>query len=199
MIGEFVLELQADLVKMVRYQIKPEPLTLAIGDGANDVAMIQARVSLNHFFSITAFAATGGCAWLSLLCRLNCPSSRLAFAFAQFPLSLRRLLLPAVLLLITALVDLDAQEAHVGVGISGNEGMQAVRAADYAFAQFRFLLRLLVRPFAVPLLLPVCLDAFARTFASCIACRRSSAAVLRRLMRCSWPACQRCSDSDADP
>jgi hypothetical protein len=27
-----------------------------------------------------------------------------------------------------------------GVGISGNEGMQAVRAADYAFAQFRFIL-----------------------------------------------------------
>mmetsp|Transcript_44480 Transcript_44480/g.65162 ORF Transcript_44480/g.65162 Transcript_44480/m.65162 type:complete len:363 (+) Transcript_44480:132-1220(+) len=30
-------------------------------------------------------------------------------------------------------------EAHVGVGISGNEGMQAVRSADYAIAQFRFL------------------------------------------------------------
>ena len=31
------------------------------------------------------------------------------------------------------------QAAHVGVGISGNEGMQAVRSADYAIAQFRFL------------------------------------------------------------
>eukprot|EP00965_Chrysotila_dentata_P083090 2740994-Pleurochrysis_carterae.AAC.1 len=28
------------------------------------------------------------------------------------------------------------QEAHVGVGISGNEGMQAVLSSDYAVAQF---------------------------------------------------------------
>ena len=53
-----------------------EPLTLAIGDGANDVSMLQT--------------------------------------------------------------------AHIGVGIVGAEGMQAVRAADYALAQFRFLQRLLL-------------------------------------------------------
>jgi phospholipid-transporting ATPase len=35
------------------------------------------------------------------------------------------------------------QEAHVGVGIMGKEGAQAVRAADYAFGEFRFLQRLL--------------------------------------------------------
>nr|KAJ3413279.1 hypothetical protein HK105_002124 [Polyrhizophydium stewartii] len=35
------------------------------------------------------------------------------------------------------------QEAHVGVGIMGKEGTQAVRAADYAFGEFRFLERLL--------------------------------------------------------
>jgi len=35
-------------------------------------------------------------------------------------------------------------EAHVGVGISGNEGLQAVRSADYAIAQFRFLKQLLL-------------------------------------------------------
>jgi phospholipid-transporting ATPase len=29
--------------------------------------------------------------------------------------------------------------AHVGIGISGNEGLQAVMASDYAIAQFRFL------------------------------------------------------------
>ena len=29
------------------------------------------------------------------------------------------------------------QEAHVGVGISGEEGLQAARASDYAIAQFR--------------------------------------------------------------
>lgn len=34
--------------------------------------------------------------------------------------------------------------AHVGVGISGKEGLQAARVADYAIAQFRFLQRLLL-------------------------------------------------------
>jgi phospholipid-translocating P-type ATPase (flippase) len=36
------------------------------------------------------------------------------------------------------------QMAHVGVGISGQEGMQAVNASDYAIGQFRFLTRLLM-------------------------------------------------------
>jgi phospholipid-transporting ATPase len=64
------------VVSMVRLGVKPTPMTLAIGDGANDVPMIM--------------------------------------------------------------------EAHVGVGISGNEGLQAVRSADYAIAQFRFLKPLLL-------------------------------------------------------
>ena len=38
-------------------------------------------------------------------------------------------------------------EAHVGVGISGQEGMQAVNSSDYAIAQFRFLRRLLLVSF----------------------------------------------------
>ncbi|KAG6864192.1 hypothetical protein C0991_011668 [Blastosporella zonata] len=36
------------------------------------------------------------------------------------------------------------QSADVGVGISGEEGLQAVNSADYAIAQFRFLKRLLL-------------------------------------------------------
>lgn len=36
------------------------------------------------------------------------------------------------------------QEARLGVGISGNEGMQAVRNSDYSFAQFRYLQKLLL-------------------------------------------------------
>ncbi|KNC50339.1 P-type ATPase [Thecamonas trahens ATCC 50062] len=35
-------------------------------------------------------------------------------------------------------------EAHVGVGIAGEEGMQAVLASDYAVGQFRFLQKLLL-------------------------------------------------------
>eukprot|EP00899_Mesostigma_viride_P010371 jgi/Mesvir1/19335/Mv10393-RA.1 len=36
------------------------------------------------------------------------------------------------------------QAAHVGVGISGQEGMQAVMSSDFAIAQFRFLVPLLL-------------------------------------------------------
>ncbi|KAI1377631.1 phospholipid-translocating P-type ATPase [Hypoxylon crocopeplum] len=63
------------IVKAIRQRV-PEALTLAIGDGANDLAMISS--------------------------------------------------------------------SHVGVGISGKEGLQAARVADYAIAQFRFLQRLLL-------------------------------------------------------
>lgn len=62
---------KALLVNLVRQNVSPTPITLAIGDGANDVGMIQ--------------------------------------------------------------------EAHVGVGISGKEGKQAVNASDFSIAQFRFL------------------------------------------------------------
>lgn len=65
---------KAGLVKCIR-RAEPEAITLAIGDGANDIAMIQA--------------------------------------------------------------------SHVGIGISGREGLQAARISDYAIAQFRFLQRLL--------------------------------------------------------
>ncbi|KAJ3960395.1 drs2 neo1 protein [Colletotrichum tropicale] len=74
---------KALMVKTVRSQLRKKKggrmgygLTLAIGDGANDLAMISA--------------------------------------------------------------------SHVGVGISGKEGLQAARVADYAIAQFRFLQRLLL-------------------------------------------------------
>lgn len=34
--------------------------------------------------------------------------------------------------------------AHIGIGISGQEGLQAVLASDYALAQFKYLQRLLL-------------------------------------------------------
>jgi len=67
---------KALLLKMVRRYVSPTPTTLAIGDGANDVGMIQ--------------------------------------------------------------------EAHIGIGISGLEGQQAVNASDFSIAQFRFLEPLLL-------------------------------------------------------
>ena len=36
------------------------------------------------------------------------------------------------------------QEAHLGIGIAGKEGLQAARSSDYSIAQFRFLLKLLL-------------------------------------------------------
>jgi phospholipid-transporting ATPase len=37
------------------------------------------------------------------------------------------------------------QEAHIGVGIRGEEGLQATNASDYAIAQFRYLSILLLK------------------------------------------------------
>ena len=36
------------------------------------------------------------------------------------------------------------QEAHIGVGPYGNEGLRAVQASDYALAEFRFLRKLIL-------------------------------------------------------
>ena len=66
---------KAEVVRLIKSYVSFRPITLAVGDGANDVSMIQ--------------------------------------------------------------------EAHVGVGIMGNEGMQAVNCSDYAIARFHFLLPLL--------------------------------------------------------
>ena len=37
------------------------------------------------------------------------------------------------------------QEAHIGIGIFGKEGRQAVRSSDYALARFRFLVPALLQ------------------------------------------------------
>lgn len=42
------------------------------------------------------------------------------------------------------LCALVSAAAHIGVGISGQEGIQAVLASDYSFSQFKFLQRLLL-------------------------------------------------------
>ena len=66
---------KSEMVRLVKKGFRFSPMTLAVGDGANDVSMIQ--------------------------------------------------------------------EAHVGIGISGKEGLQAVNSSDYAIARFRYLLPLL--------------------------------------------------------
>ncbi|KAF5919069.1 hypothetical protein HPG69_003707 [Diceros bicornis minor] len=84
-----------DLVK--RYK---KAITLAIGDGANDVNMIK-----------NAYGLVGVVFSWSKTLRMNKQHER---------------------------------AAHIGVGISGQEGMQAVMSSDYSFAQFRYLQRLLL-------------------------------------------------------
>lgn len=66
---------KSEVVKLVKNHFDFKPVTMSIGDGANDVPMIQ--------------------------------------------------------------------EAHVGVGLCGKEGLQAVNSSDYAIARFRYLLPLL--------------------------------------------------------
>lgn len=46
--------------------------------------------------------------------------------------------------MVTFLSSFVSAAAHIGVGISGQEGIQAVLASDYSFSQFKFLQRLLL-------------------------------------------------------
>ncbi|RXM91766.1 Phospholipid-transporting ATPase ID [Acipenser ruthenus] len=78
---------KAQVVQLVKKYKKA--ITLAIGDGANDVSMIKGKRA-------------------------------------------------------TVSMDGMRETAHIGVGISGQEGMQAVLSSDFSFAQFRYLQRLLL-------------------------------------------------------
>ena len=93
--------LVVDLVKQHK-----KAVTLAIGDGANDVSMIKSENNVFFLFFI-----------------------KRCYAKFQFK---------------NNVYDNCLLAAHIGVGISGQEGMQAVLAADFALAQFRFLERLLL-------------------------------------------------------
>ena len=93
---------KAQVVELVMQNEKK--ITLAIGDGANDVSMIQSKTK-NHFYSIAIII-----------------KNQIIIDFFFF----------------------FHLEAHIGVGISGQEGRQAVLASDYSFGQFRFLERLLL-------------------------------------------------------
>ena len=75
-------------------------MTLAIGDGANDVGMIKCTLNRSSYWDVDTNVKK----------------------FNAFTLCLS----PAA--------------AHIGVGISGREGQQAVLASDYSFGQFRSVL-----------------------------------------------------------
>ena len=52
-------------------------------------------------------------------------------------------MLTSLPLRLTGLIVLSTV-AHIGIGISGQEGLQAVLASDYSISQFRYLERLLL-------------------------------------------------------
>ena len=106
------------VVALVAKFVSPTPMTLSIGDGANDVPMIL-EASVRMDFS----------AIKNRVCMHTDTDTDKAQSERETHVSMP-----------------TPKRAHrqVGVGISGNEGMQAVRSADYAIAQFRFLKRLIL-------------------------------------------------------
>lgn len=118
---------KSDLVKLVKAHLTPKPVTLAVGDGANDVSMLQV-----HTIHITVTR------------RLHLTSQ---------PIQIHLLLLPSssasngfrrnsgVLCCWWHLCS--RQAADCGVGIIGREGLKIVGASDYALGQFCFLRRLM--------------------------------------------------------
>ena len=101
---------KADVVRLVKEKVK-DSITLAIGDGANDVSMIQVWVW------VWEGGCVGGCGGRST--------------------SMSLVLCAHVTLVMVDPVPLQA--AHVGVGISGKEGLQATLTSDYAIGQVSLL------------------------------------------------------------
>jgi len=103
--------LQKRVVDLVKKNKKV--VTLAVGDGANDVGMIKGK--LNHD------TLSRGIWRYKLLPHIHVyVMGHTQYTDCLFFLSLS---LPA---------------AHIGVGISGVEGQQAVLASDYSIGQFRY-------------------------------------------------------------
>ena len=112
--------------------------TLGVGDGANDVGMImEAHIGKRIFFQSRACLCEGVSLPLTshiVRCR-TLPSG----SHKQFFLELLCQCWLSIAVGLGQLPDLGA-----GVGISGQEGMQAVMSSDFAIAQFRYLETLLL-------------------------------------------------------
>ena len=99
------------------------------------LATLQEDTALNTLFLDLAIIAD------SVICCRASPSQK-----ASLVHSIRRKVAKSVTLAIgDGANDISMiQEAHVGIGITGKEGLQAARVADYSIAQFRFLSKLLL-------------------------------------------------------
>lgn len=129
---------KAQVVELVKKYKKA--VTLAIGDGANDVSMIKSTSwGLGSCRRDRSPLARSQALWQPLSFPLCVPLEHSPTVGGCHPWSPVLLAEPSSLH-----VCLYSAAAHIGVGISGQEGIQAVLASDYSFSQFKFLQRLLL-------------------------------------------------------
>lgn len=137
-----VLDHSSDM-EMVSQRIAAATLEINGGQVAHSVVVIDGhtlgRVEADHvvkqlFFELVALVDT-------LICARASPANKASLVHA-----VRKKVKNAITLAIGDGANDIAmiQEAHVGIGITGKEGLQAARTSDYSIAQFRFLLRLLL-------------------------------------------------------
>ncbi|MGH0159636.1 UNVERIFIED_CONTAM: hypothetical protein FKN15_037887 [Acipenser sinensis] len=121
---------KSEIVDMVKKHVNA--ITLAIGDGANDVGMIQTAHVGVGISGNEGMQATN--------------SSDYSIAQKSEIVDMVKKHVNAITLAIgDGANDVGMiQTAHVGVGISGNEGMQATNSSDYSIAQFCYLEKLLL-------------------------------------------------------
>lgn len=129
--GDVEQRIAAAFVNINRNQVAHSVIVI---DGAT-LGLIEANNTLRKLFIDLAIVVD------SVICCRASPSQK-----AYLVSAIRKKVKNAVTLAIGDGANDIAmiQESHVGIGITGKEGLQAARTSDYSIAQFRFLLRLLL-------------------------------------------------------
>lgn len=129
--GDVEQRIAAAFVNISRSQVAHSVIVI---DGAT-LGLIEANDTLRKLFIDLAIVVD------SVICCRASPSQK-----AYLVSAIRKKVKNAVTLAIGDGANDIAmiQESHVGIGITGKEGLQAARTSDYSIAQFRFLLRLLL-------------------------------------------------------
>lgn len=129
--GDVEQRIAAAFVNINRNQVAHSVIVI---DGAT-LGLIEANSTLRKLFIDLAIVVD------SVICCRASPSQK-----AYLVSAIRKKVKNAVTLAIGDGANDIAmiQESHVGIGITGKEGLQAARTSDYSIAQFRFLLRLLL-------------------------------------------------------
>ncbi|KAK3699934.1 hypothetical protein QZH41_016596 [Actinostola sp. cb2023] len=171
---------KSQVVKLIRNHVK-ESITLAIGDGANDVGMIQVVmvvVVLMMMVDVVVVVLMIMVVVVMMIMVVVVMIVVVVVVVMMLVVMMMKVVMVVVVLMmmvdvvvvvlmmvvvvvvvydddemimvvVVVVVVYDDDEmimvvaAHVGVGISGKEGLQAASASDYAIAQFRYLNKLL--------------------------------------------------------